>query len=332
MPSLDPHVQRLVAILAANGRSSMQRLSVAQRRAALAELLKLGGPAPPMQRIEDSTVPGPAGALPIRVYTPLEPLPKPAPALVYFHGGGWVAGSIEAHDGIARALAAAGACRVVSVGYRLGPEHPYPAAIEDAFAAVSHMASHAGEFCIDVLRLGVCGDSAGGTLAAVTCQRLAHAGVFRPALQLLLCPILDCSPEANSRRDFSSGDPIDRATLEHDLDHYLPRGADRSHPQISPLSADDFAHLPPTIMHTAECDPLEADGRRYVERLRAAGGTVTYRCHPGMIHLFYGLGGVIPYARHGLEAMGADLRQAWHETAHSQRATIGTEAGAGTLT
>jgi acetyl esterase/lipase len=306
---LDPHVRRFVAMLAAGGGSSLAGTPVEARRAALAQLLQLGGPPPPMQRTVDQSIPGPDGALPIRVYDPLGSLPTLAPGLVYFHGGGWVAGSIDTHDAIARALAAAGACRVVSVGYRLAPEHRFPAAVADALAAVSYLAAHAADFDLDANRLGVCGDSAGGTLAALTCHRLARTGTFRPAVQLLLCPILDCAPSANEGRDFSGGDPVDRATLEHDLEHYLPPGTDPDDERLSPLSATDLSGLPPTLIHTAECDPLRTDGERYLVRLRDAGVPVTYHCHPGMIHLFYGLGGVIPYARRALEAMGADLRR-----------------------
>jgi acetyl esterase/lipase len=306
---LDPHVRRFVAMLAAGGGSSLAGTPVEARRAALAQLLQLGGPPPPMQRTVDQSIPGPDGALPIRVYDPLGSLPTLAPGLVYFHGGGWVAGSIDTHDAIARALAAAGACRVVSVGYRLAPEHRFPAAVEDARAAVSYLAAHAADFDLDTNRLGVCGDSAGGTLAALTCQHLARMGSFRPVVQLLLCPILDCAPGANDGRDFSGGDPVDRATLEHDLEHYLPPGVDPGDERLSPLSATDLAGLPPTLIHTAECDPLRTDGERYQRRLQEAGVPLTYHCHPGMIHLFYGLGGVIPYARRALEAMGADLRR-----------------------
>ena len=307
---LDPHVQRFLAILAAGGQLSLRGAGVAQRRAALAELMALGGPKPPVGATLDTTVPGPAGPIPIRIYTPPQPLPTPAPGLIYLHGGGLVAGSIDTHDRIARSLATAGECRLVSVGYRLAPEHPFPAALDDGLAAVQYLSSHAAAFNIDGARVGLCGDSAGGTLAAVICQRLAGAGGPRLALQLLLCPILDHDPGTTAGRDFSHGDPVDRATLDHDLEHYLPHGVDRTHPDISPLWAADLAGLPPTIIHTAHCDPLCDDGQRYAERLRAAGSGALYRCHPGMIHLFYGLGGVIPYARRAFGQIGEDVRAA----------------------
>ena len=310
MASLDPHVGRFLAMLGAGNRSSLRGVDAAQRRSALVDLLKFGGRVPSVRRTEDAWVPGAAGDLPVRIYTPLETLPDSSPGLIYFHGGGLVAGSIDTHDSIARALANAAGTRVVSVGYRLAPEHPFPAAVEDALAAVNHLLTHAAEFGIDAARFGLCGDSAGATLSAVTCQRLAHVAGPRPAMQVLLCPILDHEPSTTIGRDFDSGDPVDQATLDHDLVHYLCAGADRADPRISPLWAADIAGLPPTIIHTAECDPLLDDGRRYYEKLLEAGAPAVYRCHPGMIHLFYGLGGVIPYAQRAFDVIGADIRAA----------------------
>lgn len=226
------------------------------------------------------------------------------------HGGGLVAGSIATHDAIARALANAGACRVVSLEYRLAPEHRFPAALEDSLAAIQHLAANAAEFEIDPTRLGVCGDSAGGTLAAGACQALTSSGGPRLALQLLLCPILDYSRKTQSRREFAAGYLVDEETLDHDLLYYLPAGTDPADPRISPLRALDLRGLPRTIIHTAQFDPLRDEGRDYGERLREAGVPVSTICHPGMIHLFYGLGKVIPYARTAMDRIGAGIREA----------------------
>ena len=158
--------------------------------------------------------------------------------------------------------------------------------------------------------MGISGDSAGGTLAAATCQSQTGAGSPRLALQLLLCPILDYSRATPSRRELASGYLIDQATLDHDLLHYLPAGTDPGDPRISPLRADDLTGVPRTIIHTAEFDPLRDEGRYYFERLKRARIEVSYTCHPGMIHLFYGLGAVIPYARTAFEQIGSEIRAA----------------------
>jgi acetyl esterase/lipase len=308
---LDPRVKRFLDALAAGNPPNALDTTVEERRRGLAELMKLGGPERAVGRIEDRTLPGPGGQrLGVRIYTPLDATPDRLPGLIYFHGGGLVAGSVATHDSIGRALANSGACRVVSVDYRLAPEHPFPAALDDALAAVSYIGANAGEFGIDGMRLGICGDSAGGTLAAATAQAVARIGAPRLALQLLICPILDYSRSTDSRRDLASGYLVDQATLDHDLLHYAPPGTDPANPRISPLRAADVAGLPRTLVHTAEFDPLRDEGRDYVERLARAHAEVSYTCHPGMIHLFYGLGAVIPYARTAFEQIGGEIRAA----------------------
>jgi acetyl esterase len=307
---LDPRVKRFLDVLAAGKPPNALTTTVEERRLGLAELMKLAGPEAVVGGIEDRTLPGPAGPLAVRIYTPPDARLKILPGLVYFHGGGLVAGTVATHDSIGRALANSGACRVVSVEYRLAPEHPFPAALDDALAAVTHIGAHAARFGIDGTRLGICGDSAGGTLAAATAQAVARIGSPRLALQLLICPILDYSRSTGSRRDLASGYLIDQATLDHDLMHYAPPGTDPANPRISPLRADDVAGLPRTLIHTAEFDPVRDEGRDYFERLTRAHSDVSYTCHPGMIHLFYGLGAVIPYARTAFEQIGGEIRAA----------------------
>ena len=307
---LDPRVKRFLDVLAAGKPSSMLDTPVAERRLGLAELMKLSGPEAAVGGIEDRTLPGPTGPLAIRIYTPIDAKSGPMAGLIYFHGGGLVAGSIETHDSIARRLANAGACRVISVDYGLAPEHPFPAALDEALAAVTHIGPHAADYGIDAARLGICGDSAGATLAAATAQTLARIGGPPLALQLLLCPILDYSRSTASRRELASGYLVDEATLAHDLLHYAPAGSDPGDPRISPLRADSVAGLPRTLIHTAEFDPLRDEGLDYFERLRQAHVEVSYTCHPGMIHLFYGLGAVIPYARTAFDQIGGEIRAA----------------------
>jgi acetyl esterase len=306
---LDPRVKRFLDALAAGKPPNALETTVEERRLGLRELMKLAGPEAAVGRVEDRTLPGPAGPLGIRIYTPLDAGPELLPGLIYFHGGGMVAGTVATHDPIGRALANSGACRVISVEYRLAPEHPFPAALDDAWAAVRHIGAHAAEFGIDGMRLGLCGDSAGGTLAAATAQAVARIGSPRLALQLLICPILDYSRSTDSKRDLASGYLVDQATLDHDLLHYA-RGTDPADPRISPLRADDVAGLPRTLIHTAEFDPLRDEGRDYFDRLARARTVVSYTCHPGMIHLFYGLGAVIPYARTAFEQIGGEIRAA----------------------
>jgi acetyl esterase len=307
---LDPRVKRFLDVLAAGNPPNALDTTVEQRRVGLSELMKLSGPERPVEKIEDRTLPGPGGPLAVRIYTPLGATAEKLPGLVYFHGGGLVAGTVNTHDCIARALANGGACRVVSVEYRLAPEHPFPAALDDALAAITYVAANAAAFGIDGARLGICGDSAGGTLAAATAQAAARLGSPRLALQLLICPILDYSRPTASRRDLSSGYLVDQATLDHDLLYYVPPGTDPANPRISPLRAETVAGLPPTLIHTAEYDPLRDEGRDYFERVARTQAEVSYTCHPGMIHLFYGLGGVIPYARTAFEQIGGEIRAA----------------------
>lgn len=305
---LDPRVNRFLKLLAAGDPPDARQTTVEERRTGLAALMKFAGPEVAVDRVEERTLPGPGGALRIRLYSPVHA--EILPGLIYFHGGGLVAGTLDTHDSIARALAHAGAVRVLSVDYRLAPEHPFPAALEDAMAAVRYVSRHAADFGIDAKRLGICGDSAGATLATATCQAAARAGGPPLALQLLICPILDYSRSTPSKREFSRGYLIDQATLDHDLMHYVPKGTDPVNPLISPLLAQDLRGMPPTLIHTAEFDPLRDEGRNYFERLTQARNEVSYTCHPGMIHLFYGLGAVIPYARKAFDQIGGEIRAA----------------------
>jgi acetyl esterase len=307
---LDPRVKRFLDVLAAGNSPNALRTSVAERRAQLAELMRLGGPEVPVARTEDRTVPGAAGPLAVRIYTPLGAPDGSMPGLMYFHGGGLIAGSIDTHEPIARALADAAACRVIAVQYRLAPEHPFPAGLEDAVTAAAYIAAHSTEFGIDAARLGICGESAGGTLAAATCQALARAGGPQLALQVLICPVLDYSRMTRSRREFACGYLLEQATLDHDLKHYSP-GTDPADPRISPARAADLSGLPKALIHAAEFDPLRDEAADYFERLTHTGSAVSYTCHTGMIHLFYGLGAVIPYARKAWEQIGAQIRAAF---------------------
>jgi len=306
---LDPRARRFLDTLAAMNPPSALALAVEERRAGLARLLSFSGVPQAVAAVDQFEMPGPAGSLAIRAYTPSgADAGERLPGMVYFHGGGLVAGTLDTHDPICRALSNASHCRVLSVDYRLAPEHPFPAAVADGCAAAEWIAGHAQELCVDPRRIGVAGDSAGATLAAVVCHERTVAAGSELAFQFLLCPITDFAAESDSRRSIGEGYLIDRDTLEHDLKHYLLPGTDRADPRISPLRAVEVSHLPPTVVHTAEFDPLRDEGQVYADRLRQSGVRALYRCHPGMIHLFYGLGGLIPYAGVAFARMGADIR------------------------
>ena len=258
----------------------------------------------------DGVLPGPAGDIPYRLYAPADATSEPLPGFVFFHGGGMVAGSIETHDRIAAALAQTTGCRLVSVDYRLAPEHKFPAAIEDAIAATEWVSVEAASLGIDAARLVVGGDSAGATLAAVVCQEsLRHGG---PAIsaQCLICPVLDFEDTSPSREAFAEDHLLDRVTLEADLADYLHEGADPADPRISPLRATKFAGLPAAIIHTAEFDPMRDEGNAYAAKLVAAGVAVDHVCHDGMIHNFHAIGAILPQGRLVLHQIGEQVRRA----------------------
>src|SRR5215831_6259207 len=300
---LDPSVQRFLRMLAVGGFPAASEQDPSAVRAAfrrLAETVDVKDVS--IERVEERIIPGPAGGVPIRVYTPMTPHCDPMPALLYFHGGAWVFCDLDTHDGLCRTLANASGCRLVSVAYRQAPEHKLPAAMEDSYAAAELLAKHAHTLAIDTRRIAVGGDSAGGTLAAVVCQLAKRRNGPKLALQVLLCPKTDVSAETASRRAFASGYFFDRATLAWALKHACPPGLDLKDTRLS--------GLPPAQIHTAEFDPLRDEGEAYASRLTAAGVSVRYTCHPGMIHHFYGMAGVIPYAQRALKDVGSAIRQA----------------------
>jgi acetyl esterase/lipase len=305
---IDPRVKRFLEVLAATSPLNALDLPIAQRRAGLADLMRLAGPPADVARIEPRTLAVDGREVPARLYIPLNADGAPAAGLVYVHGGGLVGGSLDTHEPIARALAAAGCCRVLSIGYRLAPEHPYPAGLDDTVAAIRHCRDAAGTFGIDPTRLGVCGDSAGGMLVAAACQALTRSRESGLKLAVLLCPILDYGGTSPSRREFARGYLVEEATLQDDLRHCLSGGLAATDERLSPLRAADLSGLPPLIIHTAEYDPLRDEARAYYERVLDAGGAATYTCHAGMIHFFYGLGGLIPQGRTALATIGAEIR------------------------
>jgi acetyl esterase len=307
---LDPLAKRFLAMMAAASPGERSRPTAGERRQSLAKLMQFARAEASDVTVTDGVLPGPAGDIRYRLYAPPRADDAPSPGFVFFHGGGMVAGSIETHDRIAAALADATSCRLISVDYRLAPEHKFPAAVEDAIAATEYVARQAASLGIDAERLVVGGDSAGGTLAAVVCQHAQrHAGLAIVA-QCLICPVLDFEEVSPSREAFANDHLIGRATLEADLSDYLPEGADAADVRISPLRALNVKGLPTAIIHTAEFDPMRDEGNAYARKLLAAGVAVEHVCHDGMIHNFHALGAVLPQARLVLSQIGEQVRRA----------------------
>ena len=307
---LDPLAKRLLTMMAAASPGDRSRPTAPDRRQALAKLMQFArADVPPLDGV-DGSLPGPAGEIPYRLYGPSGASQPPLPGFVFFHGGGMVAGSIQTHDRICAALAQMTGCRLVSVDYRLAPEHKFPAAIEDAIAATRWVSEQASSLGIDATRLIVGGDSAGATLAAVVCQQALRNAGPPILLQCLICPVLDFDETSPSRHAFAENHLVDRSILEADLADYLPDGADPADPRISPLRATELTGLPAAIIHTAEFDPMRDEGNAYARKLMAAGVTVEHICHDGMIHNFHAMGAILPQGRLVLLEIGEQIRRA----------------------
>lgn len=314
---LDRHARRFLEMLAAAGQSRGRYDDVEERRAALANLAQMVDPPgeTAIGGVRDVLMPvinidGSRGHITLRIYSPLGVPERVLPGILFFHGGGWVAGSLETHDGFCRRLANETGCRVIAVDYRLAPEHPFPFGLADAVAALSHVVRQARHFGVDPARLGVAGDSAGGTLAAVVARVARDAGGPAIAFQLLVCPILDIHGESAARLELAQGYFLDSETLTRDLELYVPPGTELSDIRLSPLRAEEFTGLPPAFIHTAQFDPFGDEGEAYAQRLGGFGVGVHGRAHPGMIHYFYCMPRMIPYAEEAMRIIGTEIRYA----------------------
>jgi acetyl esterase len=261
----------------------------------------------PMARVEAVEIAADPGPVPARFYVP-GGLPDaiPAPLLVYFHGGGWVIGDLDTHDGLCRFLASAAGTTVLSIDYRLSPEHPFPAAVEDSWAAYSWAVENSAALGADPARIAVGGDSAGGNLAAVVSLLARGAGGAMPVMQLLIYPVTDSAGELPSRRLFEDGFMLTKEDMDLFESHYLPPGTDPHDPRVSILEIEDLSGLPPAYVATAGFDPLRDEGEAYALRMRAAGVKVALRRHPGLIHGYANDTAISRTARGAmLEAAGA---------------------------
>lgn len=259
-------------------------------------------------QVHDTFVTGARGPLVARVYSP-PGASGPLPVLVFFHGGGFVVGSATSHDGICRFLSLHGGVRVVSVEYSLAPEHPYPAAVDDTYAAFLHVVANVERFGGEGFAVGVGGDSAGGALAAVVAQRCVDDAVTKPAFNLMLYPAVDGMGEHPARQLFGRGFFIETDTIDWYRSCYSPELERLFEPYASPLRAPDFHGLPPTCVVTAGFDPLRDEGTEYVERLRAASVPVTHLHCDGLVHGFASFISCDRHARRAMRNIATELRR-----------------------
>jgi acetyl esterase len=298
---------RLASLVRDDSASSYGKLSPQQARARIrAGAAAAAGRKRPLPAVNDLAIPGPAGMIPARFYEPPGMGIENRPLIVYFHGGGWTIGDLDTCDSVCRFLAANVPAAVLSVDYRLAPEHPFPAAVEDAFAAYRWAAVESARLGIDPDRIALAGDSAGGNLAAAVCLLSRDEEGPDPAMQALIYPVTDTVGGQRSRDTFARGFLLTKADMDWFERHYLPGGTDHADPRVSVLRADGLAGLPPAYVTTAGFDPLRDEGEAYAARMQEAGVQVDLRRHPGLIHGFANMTAISPTAKAAmLELAGA---------------------------
>ena len=308
---LNPQIYALLKKMQERGAPPVHTLTPTEARETRNPVfIDLGGPPEEVSKVEDMKVPGPAGEIPVRIYTPRGS--GPFPALVYFHGGGWVICNLDTHDAVCRRLANRASCVVVSVDYRLAPEHKFPAAAEDAFAATRWVAENARIIDVDPGRIAVGGDSAGGNLAAVVSLMARDKGGPHLVHQLLVYPVTDLSSMDNdSYREHGQGYILTKDSMVYYGSHYLAGEEDALNPYASPLLAQDLSGLPSALVIAAEYDVLTDEGKAYADRLQEAGVPVRYSCYDGLIHAFFSMAGVVDRTRDALDEAAAALRSAF---------------------
>jgi acetyl esterase len=307
---LAPDIHTLLQLAKLTGETSLvEGRSVEQARAENLEGVPVVcGPPRPMARVEEMTIPGPGGDMRARLYVALGAPRPPQPLLVYYHGGGWVIGDLETHDSVCRFLAEYSGCRVLSIDYRLAPEHPFPTPVEDAVAAFAWAHAHAAELGADPSRIAVGGDSAGGNLSTALCLQNRESGNPQPAMQLLLYPVTDAVGGQQSRDTFAEGFLLTRNDMEWFENHYIPDGIDEADARASMMRAKDVSELPPAYVATAGFDPLRDEGEIYAARMREAGVSVVLQRHSSLIHGFANLTAICPNARGAMLEVAGALR------------------------
>jgi acetyl esterase len=301
--TLHPDARHFLDVVAEAGAPPLTTMTPDEAREGSAFFVDLIGAGPGVAVVKDIEIPGPSGAIPARVY---KPVPDPVGTVVYYHGGGWVLGCLDEFDAVCQALAVASGARVVSVDYRLAPEHRFPAAVDDAFAALVQVADrHPGESIV------VAGDSAGGNLAAVSALRARDAGGPEIALQVLVYPVVDCDFTRPSYVECSGSDLfLNTAEMVWFWDHYAPDEAEREHPYASPIRASDLEGLPRAYVVVAQHDPLRDEGLAYAAALESAGVPVTVARYDDQIHAFFWLVNVMETADRAVVEAGAAIRDA----------------------
>jgi acetyl esterase len=308
---LHPEARALLDLIAERGVPPTESLTPAEARAVYRDRRNYVQPEPePVAEVQALAAPGPGGAaIALRLYRPLPATTQAPPVLVYFHGGGWVIGDLDTHDTLCRSLANGSGCAVVAVDYRMGPEHRFPAAVDDAIAAARWVSQQAGALGLDATRLAVGGDSAGGNLAAVVALAARDAGDFSVAYQMLIYPATDQRRGHPSHTTNGSGYLLTKATMDYFHDHYIDDARHDTDPRCSPLLAPSLAGLPPALVLTAGYDPLRDEALAYAARLTEAGCRATYVCFERQIHGFITMGRVLDEANTAVALCAAELRR-----------------------
>ena len=304
---LDPQVKKILQEAEALGLPAYQDLSPVEARKQMLDLAPPVDPLLSVNRVEDRIIPGPDGDIAIRLYYPLGD--PPFAALLFFHGGGWVIGDLDTHHGVCHALAKTSGCLVVAVDYRLAPEHRYPAAVEDAYAAVNWVVENSAGIQADPNRLAVGGDSAGGHLAAVVALMARDRKGPRLDLQILIYPITDYNFNTPSYVENREGYMLTRDLMKWFWNHFIEDQSQANDPYVAPLRAENLGDLPPALIVTAEYDPLRDEGEAYGKRLQKAGVKVTLSRYAGMIHAFIRMTSRLDKANEALYEISGRLRE-----------------------
>ena len=309
---LDADAQRVVDLIKEAGRPAFEDVGAAEARIAYSNSRAVLQPDPvDVAEVRDLSAAGPHGDIPLRLYRG-SPSDGAAlqPCLIYLHGGGWVVGDLESHDGVCRELARRSDCTVISVDYRLAPEHAFPAAVDDSWAAVLWIIEQAGALGIDPDRVAIGGDSAGGNLATVVCLLARDNGGPQLRAQLMIYPATDMTMSHATHQEFAEQQPLTRSSMHWFIDTYLRSDADKADWRASPLNAETHGDLPGACIITAGCDPLRDEGEAYAAALKEAGVPVLLKRFDGQIHGFLTMGRIIADADNAFAMIADYLNEA----------------------